>query len=64
MQPLDAKSDHRTMMALTLLVWLCTLPVIFLIVTPLWGWKVAGVAALALLLILLPVCWAICASRH
>ncbi|OGF53346.1 MAG: hypothetical protein A2Z21_07865 [Candidatus Fraserbacteria bacterium RBG_16_55_9] len=64
MQPLDVKSDHWTTMALTLLVWLCTLPVIFLVVTPLWNWKVAGLAALALLMILLPVCWAICSFRN
>jgi len=50
-------------MALTLLVWLCALQLIFLIVTPFLGWKVAGLAALALLIILLPICWSICAFR-
>ncbi len=63
MQPLHAQSDHGSTMGLTLLVWLCALPLILLVATPLWGWKVAGLAALALLLILLPVCWVICTFR-
>ena len=63
MQPLHAKSDHGSTMALTLLVWLCASLVIFLVATPLWGWKVAGVVALALLMVLLSICWAICSFR-
>lgn len=55
MQPLDAKSDHWTTMGLTLLVWLCTLPLLALLVLPFFGWQVAGLVALGLLLILLPV---------
>lgn len=50
-------------MALALLVWLCALPLIFLVATPFLGWKVAGLIALGLLLVLLPVCWAICVFK-
>ncbi len=50
-------------MGLTLLVWLCTLPLVALLVLPFFGWRVAGLVALGLLLILLPICWALCAVK-
>lgn len=55
-----AHQDARSMMLLTLVVWLCSLPVVFLVVTPWLSWQSAGLVALGLLLLLLPVCWAIC----
>jgi len=48
-------------MALTLGVWLCTLPFILLLLGPLLGWKVALLAAGGVLLALSLVCWSICA---
>jgi hypothetical protein len=47
-------------MALTLVVWLCSLVLIGLIVLPLFGAKIALVAATALLLASLAVCRGIC----
>lgn len=47
-------------MALALLIWLCTLPLIFIFATPFLGWQIAGSIALGLLIILLPICWIIC----
>ena len=54
---LDAHFDR---MALSLLVWLCSLPLVLLIAVPLFGLTVAAVVALALFLVALVVCWSIC----
>ena len=47
-------------MATTLIVWLCSLALIGLVVTPLFGPQVAGMTALGLLVALLIGCWASC----
>ncbi|HKZ86643.1 MAG TPA: hypothetical protein VJ793_23675 [Anaerolineae bacterium] len=54
---------HFDQMALTIVVWLCSLPLIVLIVLPLFGLEAAAVAALALLIIALVMCWSICAWK-
>ena len=54
---LDAHLDR---MALTLLVWLCSLPLVAFLVVPLFGLTVASVVALVLFFITLVVCWSIC----
>ena len=51
---------HSDEMALALVVWLCSLPLVALVVIPLFGLKVAGVVALALFFVALAVCWGIC----
>jgi len=51
---------HFDQMALTIVLWLCSLPLIVLIVLPLLGLQVAVVAALALFFVMLAVCWGIC----
>lgn len=58
-----AQPDVRSTMILTLVVWVCALPLIFLVATPFLGWRVAGLAALGLLVLLLPICWGICWFR-
>lgn len=50
-------------MILTLTVWLCTLFAIGLFVVPLAGLRIASVAALGLLVLLLAVCWSLCTYR-
>ena len=47
-------------MALTLVVWLCSLLLVGLIVLPLFGAKVALVTAGGLLVAVLALCWGIC----
>lgn len=47
-------------MALGLIIWICTLPLIALIVAPLFGTLVAGFTALALLIAIMAVCWGLC----
>lgn len=51
---------HFDQMALTIVVWLCSLPLIALVVLPLFGLPVAVVAALVLFLAMLVVCWSVC----
>ncbi len=51
---------HSDEMALALVVWLCSLPLVALVVIPLFGLKVAGVVALALFFVAMAICWGIC----
>lgn len=48
-------------MMLTLGVWLCTLPFLLLVTIPLFGLKVAAIAAAGLLVALVLVCRGVCA---
>ena len=57
---LDAHLDR---MALSLLVWLCSLPLVVFIVVPLFGLTVAATVALMLLVVALVVCWSICSWK-
>jgi hypothetical protein len=47
-------------MALTLVVWLCSLLLVGLVIFPLFGSKVALATGLGLLIALLAVCWGVC----
>jgi hypothetical protein len=47
-------------LALTLVVWLCSLLLVGLVVLPLFGSKVALVTGLGLLVALLAICWGVC----
>ena len=51
---------HSDEMALALVLWLCSLPLVALVVIPLFGLKVAGIVALALFFVAMAVCWGIC----
>lgn len=47
-------------MGLSFLIWLCSLPLIWLIVSPRFGLKTAGTVAAVLLLVLTAICWFLC----
>ena len=49
--------------SLSLCAWFCTLPLVFFVVTPSFGWKVAGLTALGVLVGLLVACYGICTTR-
>jgi len=51
---------HPDEMLLAFMVWLCSLPLIALILIPFWGLGVMSMIALALLIILLAICWGMC----
>ena len=63
MRHLLHRSDLSETMALTLVIWLCSLVLVGLIVLPLFGRTVAAIVAVGLLAALLVVCWGICAYR-
>lgn len=44
-------------LALAFVIWLCSLPLIALLVIPLFGLKVGGFTAIVLLFALLIICW-------
>ena len=47
-------------MALTIVIWLCTLPLVGLLVIPFFGPYVGFAAAIALFSIAVGMCWGIC----
>jgi hypothetical protein len=51
---------HSDEMLLAFAVWLCSLPLIAFVVIPFWGLGTMGVIALALLIVLLAICWEMC----
>jgi len=51
---------HSDEMALALVVWLCSLPLVALVVIPLFGLKVAGIVAFVLLIVAMAICWGAC----
>ena len=53
-------SSHSDTMLLSLVVWLCSLPLVAFIVAPLWGLKAASIAALVLFLVVMVICWGVC----
>lgn len=50
-------------MVLAFLVWLCTLPLVALLIVPFFGLKAAGSVALVLFLLMLVMCWYLCRWR-
>ena len=60
---LKTKTDLPATMALTIVLWLCSLVLVGLIIVPLLGWQVAWVVALGLLIVDLALCWGVCAYR-
>ena len=55
--------SHSDSMVLALAVWLCSLPLVLLIIAPLLGLKAASLAALLLFLVVLVVCWGMCSWK-
>lgn len=53
-------SIHSDNMALALVLWLCTLPLVGLFVVPFFGLKVGAIAAVALFIAAMAICWGIC----
>lgn len=53
-------SDLPEMMLIVLVVWLCSLVLIGLVVTPLFGPQVGLTTAIVLLITLLALCWGAC----
>jgi hypothetical protein len=55
--------DHRETLALTLVVWLCSMPLVLLVAVPFLGWETAATVALVWLGAVLAVCFVVCLWR-
>ncbi len=47
-------------MAVALTLWMCSLPLVGILIVPFFGWKAGLAAAAALLIGAMVVCWGIC----
>ena len=55
---------HSDEMALALTLWLCSLPLVAMLVIPFFGLRVAGLGALGLLIGAMLICWGACGWKH
>jgi len=53
-------ASHFDDMALAIILWICTLPLVGLLVVPFFGLKVGLVTAAALFITAMVICWGIC----
>jgi hypothetical protein len=53
-------ASHFDDMALAITIWMCTLPLVGLLVVPFFGLMVGLVAAAALFIAAMVICWGIC----
>jgi hypothetical protein len=60
---LETKNDLPATMALTLVLWLCSLVLVGLLVVPLFGWQVGWIVAIGLLVVFVVLCWGVCIYR-
>lgn len=60
---LKTKTDLPATMALTIVLWLCSLILVGLVVAPLFGPGVAWIVAIGLLVVFLALCWGVCTYR-
>ncbi len=51
---------HLDDMALAIVLWVCTLPLVALLVVPFFGLKVGGLVALVLFFVAIAICWGVC----
>ena len=63
-QQADRRRRDWVPMGLTLCVWLCTLPFVFLLIVPWLGVRAAVVMALALLAVIAAACWVLCSGSR
>ena len=56
----QTRSDHDVWMLTSLLLWLCTLPIVGLLILPWLGARVAIIVAAVLLVASVTACYAIC----
>ena len=47
-------------MALALVLWLCSLPLVAMLVVPFFGLKVGAIVAVVLFFVAMAVCWGVC----
>ena len=60
---LNRISRHFDHMALAVLTWMCTVPLVGLLVLPFFGLEISLLIALVLFISILVVCWGICSWK-
>ena len=63
MSPTRIGEDHRETLALALVVWLCSMPLVLLLAVPFLGWRTGATIGVTWLLALLIICFGICLHR-
>jgi putative effector of murein hydrolase LrgA (UPF0299 family) len=53
-------SRYGDTMVLTIVLWICSLPLVGLVILPLFGRTVAAYTIVGLLILFLLICWGIC----
>jgi len=56
-------ASHFDDMALAIVIWMCTLPLVGLLVFPFFGLKITLLVAAGLLIAVLFLCWGICSWK-
>ena len=56
-------ASHFDDMALAIIIWMCTLPLVGLLVVPFFGLKVGLISAVALFIVAMVICWGICSWK-
>ena len=56
-------AGHFDDMALAIVIWMCTLPLVGLLVIPFFGLKLGLIVALALFVAAMVICWGICSWK-
>jgi len=56
-------ASHFDDMALAIVIWICTLPLVGLVVIPFFGLKVSLLVATGALIFILVICWGMCSWK-
>ncbi len=56
-------ADHFDDMALAVILWMCTLPLVGLLILPSFGVKISLLVAAGFLAGILAICWGICSWK-
>jgi len=56
-------ASHFDEMTLAIVIWMCTLPLVGLLIVPFFGLKVGLIIAAALFIAAMVICWGICSWK-
>lgn len=56
-------TNHFDDMALAVVIWMCTLPLVGLLILPFFGLKAAAIVAAVLFIAAMAICWGICSWK-
>ncbi len=56
-------ASHFDDMALAILIWMCTLPLVGLLMFPFFGLKIMLLVSAGLLIAILVLCWGVCSWK-